>query len=114
MLLFRLCCREGDVAGAVRQARVDSFNAPDSRKVAFLLSTRAGGVGINLATADTVVIYDSDWNPHNDLQVRTLDCLVRAVNVVAVVWSHLRVTLVANMVLPSAIQCPSYPNGCLV
>jgi hypothetical protein len=116
MLLFRLCCRAGDVAGAVRQARVDSFNARDSRKVAFLLSTRAGGVGINLATADTVVIYDSDWNPHNDLQVRTLECLVRAVNVVAVavVWSHLRVTLVAYMVLPSAIHCPSYPNECLV
>jgi hypothetical protein len=48
---------------------VDSFNAPDSSKVVFLLSTRAGGVGINLATADTVIIYDSDWNPHNDLQV---------------------------------------------
>lgn len=63
------CCAAGDVSGAVRQARVDSFNAPDSRKVVFLLSTRAGGVGINLASADTVIIYDSDWNPHNDMQV---------------------------------------------
>jgi len=64
------CVCSGDVSGAVRQARVDSFNAPNSSKVVFLLSTRAGGVGINLATADTVIIYDSDWNPHNDMQVR--------------------------------------------
>ncbi|KAK7254125.1 helicase [Aureococcus anophagefferens] len=45
-----------------------SFNAPGSEKFAFLLSTRAGGLGINLATADIVVLYDSDWNPQVDLQ----------------------------------------------
>jgi SNF2 family DNA or RNA helicase len=58
------------VSGAARQVAVDKFNAEPRRYFAFLLSTRAGGLGLNLATADTVVIYDSDWNPHNDLQAQ--------------------------------------------
>ncbi|CAK8569972.1 unnamed protein product [Lathyrus sativus] len=59
---------DGKVGGAERQVRIDRFNAKNSSRFCFLLSTRAGGVGINLATADTVIIYDSDWNPHADLQ----------------------------------------------
>ncbi|KAF7830339.1 CHD3-type chromatin-remodeling factor PICKLE isoform X1 [Senna tora] len=59
---------DGKVAGAERQVRIDRFNAKNSSRFCFLLSTRAGGLGINLATADTVIIYDSDWNPHADLQ----------------------------------------------
>ncbi|XP_019447576.1 PREDICTED: CHD3-type chromatin-remodeling factor PICKLE-like isoform X1 [Lupinus angustifolius] len=59
---------DGKVGGAERQIRIDRFNAKNSTRFCFLLSTRAGGIGINLATADTVIIYDSDWNPHADLQ----------------------------------------------
>lgn len=48
---------------------MDEFNKPDSDVFIYILSTRAGGVGINLWTADTVIIYDPDFNPHQDLQV---------------------------------------------
>jgi len=59
---------DGSITGTSRQQRIDRFNEPGSDVFLFLLSTRAGGLGINLATADTVFIYDSDWNPHNDIQ----------------------------------------------
>uniref|UniRef100_A0A671TA46 Chromodomain-helicase-DNA-binding protein 5-like n=1 Tax=Sinocyclocheilus anshuiensis TaxID=1608454 RepID=A0A671TA46_9TELE len=59
---------DGSITGGLRQEAIDRFNAPGAQQFCFLLSTRAGGLGINLATADTVIIYDSDWNPHNDIQ----------------------------------------------
>ncbi|XP_069984157.1 chromodomain-helicase-DNA-binding protein Mi-2 homolog isoform X8 [Penaeus vannamei] len=59
---------DGGITGQARQEAIDRFNAPGAQQFIFLLSTRAGGLGINLATADTVIIYDSDWNPHNDIQ----------------------------------------------
>ncbi|PBP18613.1 SNF2 family domain-containing protein, partial [Diplocarpon rosae] len=59
---------DGTIGSLEKQRRIDAFNAPDSELFAFLLSTRAGGVGINLATADTVIIMDPDFNPHQDIQ----------------------------------------------
>ena len=53
----------------MRQAAIDRYSKPDSDRFVFLLCTKAGGLGINLTAADTVIIYDSDWNPQNDLQV---------------------------------------------
>ncbi len=59
---------DGSMSSLEKQKRIDEFNAPDSGIFAFLLSTRAGGVGINLATADTVIVLDPDFNPHQDIQ----------------------------------------------
>nr|CDI57192.1 probable CHD1-transcriptional regulator [Melanopsichium pennsylvanicum 4] len=59
---------DGTVSSEVRKKAIEHFNAEGSPDFAFLLSTRAGGLGINLETADTVIIFDSDWNPQNDLQ----------------------------------------------
>lgn len=52
----------------IKKLLTKSFLFTGAQQFVFLLSTRAGGLGINLATADTVIIYDSDWNPHNDIQ----------------------------------------------
>jgi SWI/SNF-related matrix-associated actin-dependent regulator of chromatin subfamily A member 5 len=51
-----------------RESKIEDFSRPDSDKVVFLISTRAGGLGINLVSANHVVIYDSDFNPQIDLQ----------------------------------------------
>ncbi|MCJ1311861.1 hypothetical protein MMC25_005534 [Agyrium rufum] len=59
---------DGSMGSLDKQKRIDAYNAPDSEIFACLLSTRAGGVGINLATADTVIILDPDFNPHQDIQ----------------------------------------------
>jgi SWI/SNF-related matrix-associated actin-dependent regulator of chromatin subfamily A member 5 len=59
---------DGGTAHEDRIAAIDEYNAPGSEKFVFLLTTRAGGLGINLTSADIVVLYDSDWNPQADLQ----------------------------------------------
>ncbi|KAJ1919013.1 hypothetical protein H4219_002272, partial [Mycoemilia scoparia] len=59
---------DGDTSSIVRQNMVDKFNEPESKLFAFLSTTRAGGLGLNLTSADVVIIYDPDWNPHMDIQ----------------------------------------------
>lgn len=63
-----VCRIDGSIPQAERHAQITSFNSPDSDQRVFLLSTRAGGQGINLTAADTVILFDSDWNPQQDLQ----------------------------------------------
>ncbi|KAL4284176.1 hypothetical protein GQ457_16G031110 [Hibiscus cannabinus] len=67
---YQYCRIDGNTGGDDRDASIEAFNKPGSEKFVFLLSTRAGGLGINLATADVVILYDSDWNPQVDLQAQ--------------------------------------------
>lgn len=66
---YNACRIDGQVAQQHRQQQIEEFNANENYKI-FLLSTRAGGQGINLASADTVILFDSDWNPQQDLQAQ--------------------------------------------
>jgi len=65
---LKYCRLDGRLTSRQKQQQIDNFNADDSQYFAFLLSTRSGGVGINLATADTVIIMDPDFNPKQDMQ----------------------------------------------
>merc|ERR1719409_30964 len=66
---IKYCRIDGGVGMVERQEQMDTFNNDPDVSV-FLLSTRAGGLGINLVAADTVIIFDSDWNPQADLQAQ--------------------------------------------
>jgi SNF2 family DNA or RNA helicase len=59
---------DGSVTGRSRFAAMKRFNAENSTSLVFLLTTRAGGIGLNLQSANTVIIFDSDWNPQGDHQ----------------------------------------------
>jgi ATP-dependent helicase STH1/SNF2 len=61
---------DGSTKADDRTGMLKVFNKPESDYFCFLLSTRAGGLGLNLQSADTVIIFDSDWNPHQDLQAQ--------------------------------------------
>ncbi|XP_041956036.1 probable global transcription activator SNF2L2 isoform X2 [Alosa sapidissima] len=67
---FKYLRLDGTTKSEDRAALLKKFNEPGSQYFIFLLSTRAGGLGLNLQAADTVVIFDSDWNPHQDLQAQ--------------------------------------------
>merc|ERR1711981_738641 len=65
---WNYCRIDGQTAHEDRDRQIQEYNADGSEKFIFMLSTRAGGLGINLYTADIVILYDSDWNPQMDLQ----------------------------------------------
>ncbi|KAK6457629.1 chromatin remodelling complex ATPase chain ISW1 [Scheffersomyces xylosifermentans] len=65
---FQYCRIDGQTEHADRINAIDEYNKPGSEKFVFLLTTRAGGLGINLTSADIVILFDSDWNPQADLQ----------------------------------------------
>ena len=67
---YKYCRLDGQTSHEDRERQIYEFNKPDSDRFLFMLSTRAGGLGINLATADVVILYDSDWNPQVDLQAQ--------------------------------------------
>ncbi|XP_020936514.1 probable global transcription activator SNF2L1 isoform X15 [Sus scrofa] len=65
---YEYCRLDGQTPHEEREEAIEAFNVPNSSRFIFMLSTRAGGLGINLASADVVILYDSDWNPQVDLQ----------------------------------------------
>ncbi len=64
---IQYCRLDGSTDLEERESRIRNFSAPDSQDLVFLISTRAGGLGINLVTANHVVLYDSDFNPMVDI-----------------------------------------------
>jgi len=64
------CRIDGATSTTDREAAIQAFNAEASDRFIFLLSTRSGGLSINLSTADIVILFDSDWNPQMDLQAQ--------------------------------------------
>ena len=64
---YKYCRLDGSTELEDRDTAIKNFTQPDSDIFLFMLSTRAGGLGINLMTANHVVLYDSDWNPQVDL-----------------------------------------------
>eukprot|EP00976_Prorocentrum_cordatum_P106206 1194405-Prorocentrum_minimum.AAC.4 len=67
---YKYCRLDGSTNRVQRMIDVGSFNRPDSDLFVYMLSTRAGGLGLNLQTADTCILFDSDWNPQGERRGR--------------------------------------------
>jgi ATP-dependent DNA helicase len=92
------CCRiDGGVNQDERQQQIKKFNEDKDVRL-FLLSTRAGGLGINLTAADTVIIFDSDWNPQQDLQAQ--DRAHRIGQTRVLLWLCAMLTIACDCVSP--------------
>ena len=65
---YKYCRIDGETSLEDREIMITEFTKPERDKFIFLLSTRAGGLGLNLMSSDTVILYDSEWNPQVDLQ----------------------------------------------
>nr|PNR46176.1 hypothetical protein PHYPA_013295 [Physcomitrium patens] len=83
-LNFKFCRIDGSTLASERQKQIADFNSTNSDIFIFLISTRAGGLGINLPSADTVIIYDPDFNPFVDLQAQARAHRIGQENVVLV------------------------------
>lgn len=86
--LFERLCRkrtygyvrlDGTMTIKKRSKVVDEFNSPDSSRFIFMLSSKAGGCGLNLIGANRLVMFDPDWNPANDEQVRTFHSICASI-----------------------------------
>lgn len=97
----------GQLASTTPDLRVQDFNAEGSSAFCFLLSTRAGGLGLNLQTADTVIMFDSDWNPAMDSQAGSRNTIRIYRDLESEIWN----------VVPSHARrvksrsCPGQPLG---
>lgn len=98
---------DGSIKGEMRKQALDHFNAEGSQDFCFLLSTRAGGLGINLATADTVIIFDSDWNPQNDLQAQARAHRIGQKNQVCFYFSQYKNSLSISFIFGFTFNIPN-------
>lgn len=71
---------DGTTKSDDRGTLLEKFNDPIHELFCFLLSTRAGGLGLNLQTADTVIIFDSDWNPHQVCTFTVMSVILLCLN----------------------------------